>query len=359
MAEIQSELKYGRIYVFASMNGSEPMRMLLDTGAFTNSVTRTAAQRLGLVANGQWAIRDFHGTKEKYDRAAIDELRLGPLLLRDFEVLVTSDRATPDIFGVIGMLGIQDHTLSIDFDSGHVELNDHRLDANKAGVMAFRLTPDYKAKVPINIRNADGEMKRVWAVLDTGFNGILTLDQKNAQAFTRPDGLVIHDRAYGAHGPTKSWAVDGYLIEGDVQLGDLTYSRVVAAADQTAINLGIDMLEGCRVTIDWPSRLFHIERADKASRLVDLMSYWIIPMDDGHGGLSILTAHNTDAFSQGLDYKKTVISINGQTPDSRFIEKQLWPIPVDDTEIVIEYLDPETGEHGICRLPIDERGSRQ
>lgn len=41
-------------------------------------------------------------------------------------------------------------------------------------------------------------------------------------------------------------------------------------------------------------------------------------------------------------------------PDDRFMRKQMWPIPASDSAIVIEYLDPETGERGTCRLPIHE-----
>lgn len=284
-SHIPSEMRYGKVYVFASLNGSEPMRMLLDTGAYTNTVTETAAEQLGLIRRGKQLVTDFHGNTERYDLAVVESMQLGPLTLRNFEVTIKLDRSMPETLGVIGMLGIQNSTLDIDFNTGRVELSDKQLDADTPGVVEFKLSPEFKAKIPIDIQTGDGAYQRVWAVLDTGFNGSITLNRKDSRRFTRSDGLIIHDRAYGTHGPSKSWAADGYLLEGDVKFGDLVYSQVVATVNQRANNLGVELLEGCRITIDWPSRLFRIERADGATRMVDLMSYWIDPADDGNGRL--------------------------------------------------------------------------
>jgi len=352
---VESERSYGSLYVNVSINGTGPIRMLLDTGAYINSVSSETADRIGLVPRGTWDIRDFNGQAVRSSRAAVDEMIVGGLTLRDFEVWINPAREEHGDQGVLGMIGIQDHTLAMNFETGQVELSDERLNPDDPGVIEFRLSEDYKAKIPVLIEKPSGAFERVWATLDTGFRGTLTLGRRESRAHRLEDRLVFRTRMYGTHGPSSSWAAEKHLLAGDLKIGGITYSRIVAATDQPGTNAGAALFEGCLVTIDWPSSLLKIERVDGASRMLDLASYGILPIDDGSGRLTIIAASTQpDPDGMALDYSKSIESVNGLEPDGRFQHRKLWPIGTDAREVVIKYRDPDTGATGEHRLPIDK-----
>lgn len=105
------------------------------------------------------------------------------------------------------------------------------------------ITPDIEALLRVRLRGPAGLEQVVDAVLDTGFNGYLTL----------PDN-VVSALGLGYHSQTMAMLADGSLtplrkFEGTVEWDGVPRDIIVLEASGGAL-VGMSMLHGSRVMLD-------------------------------------------------------------------------------------------------------------
>lgn len=349
-ASITSELDGGSLYVFVTINGSRPLRMLVDTGSPVHCVSERVANELALVPTGEFFVRDAARNDFRRRTAHVASMRVGPLDLRDFDIVILPDEQDTRIDGTVGMLGLQEETLVLDFARGEIELSAIRLDKNDQGVMPFRTTHTRGVLVPFAMQTQSGKNREYWAILDTGNNSTLFLHPTATIECLDRNTLVYRSQALGVHGQT--WDVEMYRTYGPVRIGDIDYCGVNVAANQASNNIGIGLLEGCRIVIDWKSRLIQVQRSDAAKRMVACESVGIFRMVYAPDGIRAFPVSGSVAEQQGLTSENVVFRVNGVVADDRFDGATLWPIEWERDEIVIEFLDTETGLMRTCVLPI-------
>lgn len=348
---IESELHYGEIYAFVTIDGSEPLRMLVDTGSPIHSIREQTAKRLGLTETGALLIRDYAGNELKQPRVRVHEMQLGGLVFEKFDISVLPDRAGENVDGVLGMLGLRGYTLVLDFSSGEIALHERRLNRDDPGVLPFRTTHDKSILIPFRMFDSAGFEQEYWATLDTGHNSSLLLHPTATLHCLDRSELIYRSSAIGAHG--IRWITDFYRPYGPVRIGGISYEGITAGAKMRSNNIGVGMLEGCRVSIDWESKLVQIVRSDGATRLVSCESLGFFSMHGDPDGYHASVIPGSFPDQHGLSHRQIVTHINGDMIDSRFDKTLMWPVPEDAAEVEIEYFDPDAGKSGAIIIPIE------
>ncbi|MFC4294956.1 aspartyl protease family protein [Novosphingobium tardum] len=115
---------HSRYTVAVRIGESGPLRFLIDTGAERTVVSRSVADRLNLVPAGRATLVGIAGSIG-VDLVEIDEVVLGR---RSFYGLTAPVLERYDIGadGIIGIDGLQDQRVLLDFGKGTMEVNDAR-----------------------------------------------------------------------------------------------------------------------------------------------------------------------------------------------------------------------------------------
>ncbi len=339
------------MYAFVSINGSPPLRMLVDTGSPVHSICERVAVELGLVPDGAVLLRDYARNERHQPTFEVDSMRVGPLELSDFDMVIVPNKRDAKVDGVLGMLGLRERTLTLDFVSGEMTISDTRLSQDDSGTTPFRTTHDKKILIPMRLRNRGGIEREFWATLDTGHNSSLLLNPTSTLECLDRNQLAYRAQAVGVHG--ERWSADNFPTYGPVRIGGIAYEGVVAGATQASNNIGVGMLEGCRVRIDWDSKLVQIVRNDGATRLVSCESLGFFAMHEDPDGYRASVIPGSVPEQLGLTHRQIVTRVNGEAIDSRFDMTRMWPVPADAAGVEVEYFDPVTGETGAVVVPID------
>ena len=348
---IESELHYGDIYAFVTIDGSEPLRMLVDTGSPIHTVKEDTAAKLGLTETGIWLLGDYAGNELERPRVRVQSMRLGGFVFEEFDAGVLPDKAEEDVDGVLGMLGLRGYTLVLDFTTGEMTLCDARLNKDDPGVLPFRQTHDRGILIPFQMVDSAGFEHTYWAQLDTGHNSSLLLHPTPTLECLDRSELAYRSSATGAHG--MRWITDYYHPYGPLRIGGLSYEGIAAGANMASNNIGVGLLEGCRVSIDWTSRLVQIVRNDNATRLVSCESLGFFTMHADPDGYRASVMPGSVPDRHGLTHRQIVTRINGEAIDSRFDTTRMWPVAAEAVAVELEYFDPSTGATGAVVIPID------
>lgn len=348
---IESELHYGDMLAYVTIDGSEPLRMLVDTGSPVHSVTESAAVKLGLNETGTLLLGDYVGNVRHCPYARVGTMRLGGYAFQDLDLLILPDRLDDRVDGIMGMLGMRDLTLDLNFSTGEMRLTHERLSKDDPGVLPFRQTHDKGILVPFQLIDSNGIERTYWAQLDTGHSGSLLLHPTPTLVSLDRDELISRSIVSGAL--DVMWVTEYYRTYGPIRIGGISYEGVPTGANMASNNIGVEMLEGCQVSIDWVSKLVRIRRVDGATRLVvrKTLGFYGMFADDGGFRASVIPGSIPD--QSGLTTHHLVTKINGMEVDERFDSKDLWPIPMEATEVIIEYIDPKTNELATCTIPIE------
>ena len=110
-------------------------------------------------------------------------------------------------------------------------------------MMTGQVTPNREAVIRVLVRGPRGQEAQVEAVIDTGFNGFLTLPAQ-----------LIADLALPFAGTTRAALGDGSEVQMDVfeaaVLWDNQERGVVVLAAEGGALVGMSMLSGYRITLD-------------------------------------------------------------------------------------------------------------
>jgi clan AA aspartic protease len=110
-------------------------------------------------------------------------------------------------------------------------------------MLTGRVTSDKEAVLPLEILGTGGQIFRVEAGIDTGFNGFLTLP-----------GKVVEDLDLTYVGPARAALGDGNEVRMDLFLAAVQWEGgerdVLVLESEGGTLVGMAMLDGCRVVMD-------------------------------------------------------------------------------------------------------------
>lgn len=121
LVEWPVQFRGGLPFIEGAING-QPIRVLLDTGAFASILTKAAAERLGLHSRGTGDFLYGIGGESRIFVARLDELRVGTMVRKDMRVRVGGERELPGIDFILGDDFFKELEIEFDYANGKVRL---------------------------------------------------------------------------------------------------------------------------------------------------------------------------------------------------------------------------------------------
>ncbi|MCC6906391.1 MAG: aspartyl protease family protein [Phycisphaerales bacterium] len=250
-------------FVQVSVNGSEPLWFMIDTGAFTAIIDDDAAAAAGMKASMRFGT---HATSAgdhfgRMDQAAFDRLTIGGATFAGFEGLVADlshlEAAVDHPFdGVIGIPLMYASVWTIDYPGRQLRIAPASAELpDDEHVLPFLYSGDAPA-IEIHV----GEVA-IQAEIDTGSSSGLDLSPEDAQRFPRDDGPSISIRHQTLTGEVWEELV---RLKGTVRIGSLTREGLMVSLARDTM-LGGEILSNCIFTIDCPRQRVRIEELAKES----------------------------------------------------------------------------------------------
>jgi predicted aspartyl protease len=173
--------RIGRIVAPVMINGRGPFKMMVDTGANRSLITTTVADSLGIdyLSAPQVTMNGVTGSAV-VPAVLIERLEAGALVFEGLQVPVLPPHLVGDMDGILGIAGLREQRLVVDFDRDRVTISSGKLwDDGLLRIDAHRVAGGLlaaKARV--------GRI-RVIAVMDTG--GQITLGNRALQDALRAE----------------------------------------------------------------------------------------------------------------------------------------------------------------------------
>ncbi len=251
------------LLVEASINGSDPLPFILDTGGHA-ILTDDAAKRLGLASQGKGVSTGSGPGSMSMAYTRVARLTMGGADIRDQTFLVMPYGYTfaergdkPPIAGILGLEIFERFAVTFDYDRRQLVLQPFDRGAPPAAVKGNTLPLRFTFDMPTVDASVDG--KRGVFGIDTGNSGYLLLFPQWAGR----EGLLAH---YAKGYPQPTGGVGGAFLSHiahvrSIQLGDaaigsplaqLTRADAGATGNPTeAGNIGQDVLSRFNVHVDY------------------------------------------------------------------------------------------------------------
>lgn len=243
----------GQIVVPAIVNG-QPMKFLLDTGSAATLITPRAQEQLGLYTDG--AVAQAVGAGGGLDVARpveLDDVYIGGRHYRIAAYVAPFDRRAldPTLAGVLGQDFLALHDVEIDFAHGTLRLLPPGAAPADAGDARLRFDDD------AGLMRISGQLdgQAIAAVLDLGATATV-VNRRAAPGVT----TVRKVTAIGADGNPIEVAShrfdvlllgDAAFVKPTLYVGDLPIFGGLGLADGAAALVGLDLLAGRRLVIDY------------------------------------------------------------------------------------------------------------
>ncbi len=259
----------GHILLPVSIDGSEPLIFVLDTGAGKSVVTPGLVDRLGLAAVPGESVATL-GVHGKSDNAMVQlhSVAVGDARVAGIQAVVLDlnhiTRGAWHADGILGMDFLRQFDLRLDFGASTVSLYAPALDrtdcracpADATGLAFETIDPGFIV-LPVQV---DG--KPFGAVLDTG-SGHSGLNSKAAVAL----GVTLPPMGAGAPTGHGFGLQTGPVQIGDVSLAERATLRVMdhpvmealGLADRATMLLGTDQLAGWALTISYSLGMLFVQ----------------------------------------------------------------------------------------------------
>ncbi len=234
----------GRIVAPVMINGRGPYRMMVDTGANRSLITTTVADSLGIdYLNAPQVTMNGVTGSAVVPAVLIEKLEAGALVFERLQVPVVLPHLVGDVDGILGMAGLREQRLVVDFSRDRVTISNSklwntgllRIDAKRVagGMLAA------KARVG---------RTRVIAVVDTG--GQITLGNRALQDALRAEARSQTE----VLGTTEAISIGDVAHVPDIKFGEVSIRRVRVTFgdfhifdvwdlnDEPALIIGMDVL---------------------------------------------------------------------------------------------------------------------
>jgi hypothetical protein len=256
----------GRVWVPVHINEQGPFRLVLDTGATRSAVTAAVAQTLGIPTDISKPVllRGSTGSAVAPTIAVhsmnVGDLRVAPALLP----IVAS--AFGGAEGLLGMDGMQDKRIFIDFRNDYIDIARSR---NRRAEAGFSVIPFLPNQLMLLVVHAQVGTLRVRAIVYTGAQatiGNTALQQALRRQVAR--GHTGEDHITGATGDVQSGVgaripsvtIGDLSIRGaHVTFGDMHIFELWKLEDEPALVIGMDILGLIdTLVIDYRRRELHV-----------------------------------------------------------------------------------------------------
>ncbi len=236
--------RIGRILVPVTINGLGPFKMLVDTGANRTAITTDVAKRLGLdYAKAPTVVLNGVTGSESVPAVLVVRMRAGDLVLDGQQVPVVLPHLIGGADGILGVAGLRDQRLVVDFKRDLVTISRSRF----ARSDELRIRADRVAGGLLGAHVRIGHV-RALAVIDTG--GQKTLGNRALQAALRADA----QSQATVYGTTEATMIGDIAAVPDIRMDGAVFRHVVVAfgdfhifdvwglSDEPALIIGMDVL---------------------------------------------------------------------------------------------------------------------
>jgi predicted aspartyl protease len=259
--------RIGRVWVPVQVDGKGPFRLVLDTGAQRSAMTSETVRKLGL-SPGLSAPVLLHGATGSAvtPTVLVATMRVGDLVLQPESMPVVAD-VFGGAEGLLGVDGMQDHRIYIDFRNDLISISRSQNRRAEAGFTAVSFLPDPKRLLVVRARVANLPVR---AIIDTGAQatvGNLALQAALRKRLKRD--VVGPDRIQGA---TGDWQDGVGTRSAEIRLGDLAVRDAYVTFadlrifhswemdDEPALLIGMDLIGLVdQLVIDYRRRELHIK----------------------------------------------------------------------------------------------------
>ncbi|MCW5572178.1 MAG: aspartyl protease family protein [Steroidobacteraceae bacterium] len=249
--------RIGRILVPVMINGQGPFRLMVDTGANRTTITTDVARQLGLdYATAPTVVLNGVTGSASVPAVEVARLRAGDLVLDAQQVPVVLPHLISGADGILGVAGLRDKRLIVDFKRDVVKIARSQLTAY-GPADGLRIRADRVAGGLLAARVRIGRV-RALAVIDTG--GQKTLGNRALQEALRADA-----RAQATvYGTTEAVSIGDVAAVPDINIDATVFRNVVVTFgdfhifdvwslnEEPALIIGMDVLGAMdTVTIDF------------------------------------------------------------------------------------------------------------
>lgn len=325
-------------YVMASINGSEPRKFLFDTGANLNMLFNSSADELNIKPTSTVSVVGASGIRNKLPMAFVDELVFGPVSMGNMAFLIhdiknskhlsgpESDEANPEIAGIIGIRGLEEFTIDINYPEKQVSITHERLSLENPGTSEMRVRSNELFMVPVKFLDPDepGSFNTVWSLLDSGNIRLFDLHTNEAERFIDHSKRTSGHKTTGIHGVAQF--VDAGPLREGILVGTTQIEGVSAMVSEVENRLDSSTLRNFHVKIDKKSRLVSFTRPDNASRLVSTRRMGITNLWTLNGFRIDQTLEGSAAYLLGIRAFDEVMLIDGVPPGSLHLKTSYWAV---------------------------------
>lgn len=249
-----------RMTVDVRVNGTGPYKFIVDSGADSSVVGWRIARALQLPA-GRPAILNSMTASSRVERVLVDELTLGPSVIRDLELPALEERDVGG-HGMIGIDALVRQRLMMDFEKRLIKVED-----------AAKRAPRMEGEIVVTAHRRRGQLiltevraagLPLEAVVDTGSQITIGNTKLRDKLIRGNRDKFVTVEVTGVTGVTIPLQVAriGELKVGSITLrnvpmafADVPPFAVFGLADQPALLLGTDLLETFRrVSLDFKAR---------------------------------------------------------------------------------------------------------
>jgi predicted aspartyl protease len=207
--------RIGRVWIPVHMDGKGPYRLVLDTGALRSAVTDDMVRKMGEVPDLRQRVM-LHGATGSaiMPTISVESMRVGDLDLRPERMPVVGD-VFGGAEGLLGVEGMQQHRILIDFRHDYVEVARSKNRRAAAGFSSVRFLQNDANLLIVPVIIGEREVR---AIIDTGAQATVgnnALRRLLRRQFDRNAGI---DKVYGTTGDVQE-AMGLRLNE--IRIGDL------------------------------------------------------------------------------------------------------------------------------------------
>lgn len=311
------------VVVRLSINGSRPLRMLLDTGAPVMVIPDTAlARQLGVKVLGQASVGGAGDQDARQAPIASGiEIDLGGLKVSGaLAVLGIAGDVIPGVDGVVGAAIFQHAAVTMDWDARELRLQVPSTYTPPAGadVLALEVKPSRHVYVK-GALDPDGRgAEPITLHLDTGARLALNVYASSFPAASRID-TPVRDVivGWGSRGPSRGNVGRAPFL----QLGRTRLENIVAMVPRQAAVpgdqalLGLPVLRRFRTTIDYSGQRLVLERTARVAepfRYTSTGATWMPAADASNARVVAGIIPGSPADSVGLVPGDSVFTVNAQ-----------------------------------------------
>lgn len=323
--------RYGNwIVVKVSINGSEPLRMLFDTGA-PNVIIPEVAKRLGLKTFAKGKVGDSGKNVQTLEYVQLGEVQVGEASFKDVTAVVAPLDVVPDIAcaefdGFIGAnlmkLAIWEIDLRDSLISIHGRDNSEELDTTGYKIPFVRTSLEASPYIELTLWDSIPKVFKV----DTGKYGSLDLQSNSfQQLYGDPEQYnyykLFGEVSGGLYGMVKDTAI-GVLVD-SLNIGGLHRYHENLRVESKATNLlGMGILQDYRFILNWEDRYIMLfPYPDVVQDTTPTYQHLGFGVNYINQGLEITRLfENADAIRQGIRIGDQITAINDVQYDTPTLE---------------------------------------